>query len=201
MKNKNLFTTVIRKVNPYDPEDMRRISLIDKNSEVLKQMVGKQLNDKELSEFVTDGKKKTLYAVSGQQLVSKNEIGKIQGWILVYSGKEVTARTERALKRKFLKSKLPVLEVSYAKYPPSPPGQMACGLRQVLLEIARKDRYQRLVVAFVAPENIRSQHVLEASGFILQPQRVLWSPQESKKEDQVYILDWGKLRQKIYAAG
>lgn len=129
---------------------------------------------------------------------------------MVYSGEDVTARAKRAFKRKFLESELPVLEVSYAKYPSSPPGQMACGLRQVLLKIARKDRVDltqerfrchRIVTAFVALENIKSQHILEASGFILQPQRILWSPQESKKEDLVYLLDWNKLVQKVYAAG
>lgn len=57
MKYKNLFTAGIRKVNPHDPEDMRRISVIDNNSEVLKQMVEKQLNDKGLLEFVTNDKK------------------------------------------------------------------------------------------------------------------------------------------------
>lgn len=197
----------IRKVNSDDSEEMRRISLIDKSAAVLKEMVGGELNDGELVNFVKDSQKKTLVVVSGLHLVSKEEVGKLQGWILVYTGQEVRKRAEQALKRKFGEKELPVLEVSYAKFPDAPGGQMACGLRQVLVAMARKEgvdlrrekfNYQRLVTAYVDPQNFRSRHILEASGFLLQPRRVFWSLKKGERKDLVYILDWQRLGQKVY---
>lgn len=198
--------STIRKINPHDSEDMRRVTLIDKSSEVLKYMVGDPLDNKQLLEFVTDTKEKTLYAIVGSDRVSPQERNKIQGWIMVYSGREVTLRAVRALGERVLKNQYSVLEVSYAKYPNALPGQMAHGLRQVLLEIARKDGVdlvkvnsgdQRLITAYIDPDNVKSRHMAEAAGFVLQKKKVLWDPKEFKKRDLVYLLDWQKLRQKF----
>ena len=202
----SLLKSTIRKINPTNPEDMRRVVLIDKNPKVLKYMVGEPLHGKEFLEFITDTKDKTLYGVVGSGLVPPEEKNKLQGWIMVYSGKEVTRRAIRALERRVMESHCSVLEISYAKYPNALPGQIANGLRQVLLEIARRDgidladndfTYKRLVTAYSDSGNIKSRHVLEAAGFVLQKKKTLWDPKESKKKDSVYLLDWQKLRQKF----
>lgn len=187
--------SIIRKVNRDDLDEINRIDIIDKSFGVLKYMTGKTLEGKELLAFITDTSERSLYVISGSPyFVSKKEVGKLQGWIMVYSGKEVTARAVRAFGKKVLECSLPILEVSYAKYPHAASGQMANGVRQVLLEIARRDgSYQRLVTAYIEPENIKSQHVVEASGFILQKRRILWDIAESKKKDLVYLLSWEKL--------
>lgn len=188
---------IIRKINLNDPEDMRRIAVIDRNREVLKYMAGKELNEKELLEFVTDDKNKTLYIISGHEGVPQEEIGKLQGWILIYSGKEVTERARRALGRKIIDSNFSIIEASYAKYPTALPGQMANGLIQVLLGFARKSggglekgfAPPILVTAYVDQENEKSRHVLEAAGFNLQPKKIIWDSKESKKKDLVYVLE------------
>lgn len=194
-------TPIIRKINLNDPEDIRRVAVIDRNREVLKYMAGKELNEKELLEFVTDDENRTLYVVSGHKGVPKEEIGKLQGWILIYSGKEVTERERRALGRKVFDLNFSIIEVSYAKYPTAFPGQIADGLRQVLLDLARKSGGDLrkglmppiLVTAYVSPENEQSRHVLETAGFTLQPKKIIWDSKESKKKDLVYVLDWNRL--------
>lgn len=199
---------IIRKINLNDPEDIRRVAVIDRNREVLRYMAGKELNEKELLEFVTDDKNKTLYIISGHRGVPQEEIGKLQGWILIYSGKEVTKRARRALGRKILDSNFSIIEVSYAKYPTSFPGQIANGLRQVLLGLAKKSGGDLgkgfmpsiLVTAYVSQENEKSRHVLETTGFTLQPKKIIWDAKESKKKDLVYVLDWNRLRGKIFTS-
>ncbi len=92
-------TPIIRKINLNDPEDIRRVAVIDRNREVLKYMAGKELNEKELLEFVTDDENRTLYVVSGHKGVPKEEIGKLQGWILIFFGEEGTKRERRGFGR------------------------------------------------------------------------------------------------------
>lgn len=201
-----LVRSAIRKINLHNPEEIQRISLIDKDQDVLRYMIGGPLNHEEIIEFATESREKNLYAVVGSELVPPEEKNKMQGWIMVCQGREVSLRAVRALGKKVLKTQRPILEVSYAKYPNALPGQMANGLRLVLLGIARGDGldllqsnyyHQRLVTAYIDSDNLKSRHVAEAAGFAWQEKRIFWNLENSPRKDLVYILDWQKLRQKL----
>jgi hypothetical protein len=184
-------TVVIRKINRDDPEEMRRLSVIDRHPLVLKHMIGKPLSATGLLNFAIDSRNRRIFALSAA-CGPKEEIGKLQGWVSVYTGPSVKQRAAQALGEPELVTRLSVVEISYAKYPLALKGQMASGLRQVLGHVVAKNPFEPhrpkpLVLAYVDPDNRASARVLKASGFTL-----LTTAYSLK--DFVWTLQWKQLR-------
>lgn len=184
-------TVVVRKINRDDPEEMRRLSVIDRHPLVLKHMIGKPLSTTGLLDFTLDSRNRRIFALSAA-CGPTEEIGKLQGWVSVYTGPLVKRRATQALGQPELMTRLSVVEISYAKYPLALKGQMASGLRQVLGHVVAKNQFEPhrpkpLVIAYVDPDNLASTHVLKASGFTLRS-----TTQFSK--DFVWTLQWQQLR-------
>lgn len=184
-------TVVVRKINRDDPEELRRLAIIDRHPLVLKHMVGKPLSTQGLLDFATDSQNRKIFALAGASEPA-SEIGKLQGWVSIYTDQTVKRRAASALGSPELMTQLSVIEISYAKYPLAPKGQMASGLRQVLWHIVAKNPFEPhrpkpLVMAYVDPDNRASSRVLQASGFALRPTA-------HSLKDFVWTLQWQQLR-------
>lgn len=111
-----------------------------------------------------------VYAVT--PINSENPIrdNKLEGFVNFYASREVTRRATREAKRlgKPIDHGTPVVEVSMAKWPLSPRGQMSYGLCLACVEIDRlmaKEPGHTLIVAYIDPANEPSKKAFEKAGF------------------------------------
>lgn len=204
--------SAIRRLNVQDPDDLRRLRMIDISSGHIKWFFSRPemfipLKKDELIDFASDQWNHFLYGISGSeahdQVRNNHETGKLQGWVKVNPDED--SRVAQLQKLGLLEegNKEPVIEVSYAKLPDAPSGQMASGLRQVCVEIAginaelRPDRNfpSMKIVAYVIDDdrgnNEESVKVLEVSGFE-EKGRVRYD-EDAPMSDRVFILNWEKL--------
>lgn len=182
-----------------------------------------EMDDQEQREWLTPTPEHRVFLVSGSNLLtelSRDEIGKLQAWISVYSTPEERTRAEIATGE--LSPSITVSEVSYAKLKRAESGQVASALRQACLEMLADQqvidpnavevitkeqdeitgyRINLLVTAFIEPENEASKKVLKSVGFVRQNQDVIYKEADRNdpkaSRDETYILDWNFLFQKI----
>lgn len=196
----------IRLIDTDDLVDMQRMDIIDKDKRVLEVMRGDPMSAADLLEWAKGTKDQFLFAVGGSKLVSRDEIGELQGWIQFHP--EDVQRLQRMVADGIItkpNDDIPIFEISYAKLPEAPNKQIASGVRQALLMLAkemerrdptRTDVYRKdiFITAYVDPiKNQESVKVLEHCGFVKKGSTLYEEGEE--REDDVYILDWAKLRE------
>lgn len=163
----------IRFVNVDDPEERKRLWEIETDSLVTKFVENTSMDEEDIVAFLTNQKNYLVLAIEGKSgHVEETEVGRLQGWITVYS--EDKRRLTRLQKHGLIdlsKEGLRVLEIGFARHPKAKPGQMASAIRQtlgLLRDAHKQDGNQELVVTAYADEtNEASMRVLLASGFLL----------------------------------
>lgn len=152
-----------------------------------------------------------LFAVSGTKEIfgeeQVDEIGKVQGFVYLYAGSE-----ERKIIKRMVKSSLiresevgdkKIFEISFAKLPKAPGGQISSSVRQACMELKRLDKVKGgtgvFVFCFIDEANVGSMRVVEACGFERRGKHFY----EADSEDMsaLYILNYKKLRQMVGAKG
>lgn len=179
----------LRKLNPKNTEEMVRLKAIEDHEAVNKYMVGKMHTRSQFKWFAKGDSRHLTFALAGQRgHVTRDEIGKLQGWIHVYNDAGVRRNVQKLLRRKTLQAHPQgknVLEVSFAKYPPAKRGQVSSGLRQTCRWLRGQIGDANLqITAFTARDNVGSTRVLEAAGF--------------KKLDEVKYTDEHKHRDLVF---
>ena len=204
----------IREVNTSDPDEIRRLMEIDRSPGHIKWFNSRpedftSMNETEMRDFVADPNHH-LYIVSGSSLHNeirkRSEVGRLQGWVKVNPDDD--KRVEELRNQKIIpQNKLPVFEISYAKHPDAPSGQMASGVRQVCIEGVKlnlvldpeSNRPYMSIVAYVIDDergtNKESIQVLEASGF--EEKRKVIYDEAASRPDRVFVLNWEKLDEKL----
>lgn len=97
---------------------------------------------------------------------------KLEGFVNFYASQEVTERFNREMQRltKPVDESASIIEVSMAKWPEAPRGQMTIGLCLACQEINSLmtkglDTSRKTIVAYIDPENIASIKAFEKAGF------------------------------------
>lgn len=198
-------------IDTEDKTDMLRVNLIDKDSKVDELMISTPCTSaRELMKWCKGNKNEFLFAIRGSEGVGNLEKGELQGWVYFY---QEDKKRLRELERRGIISlppKAKIFEISYAKIPWSPKGQVASGIRQALIllpkEWERRNKLgsifyeiynkQVLVTAYIDPaKNSESRYVLENCGFIKKGS--IKYDETPEREDDVYVLDWDKLYEKL----
>lgn len=199
-------------IDTQDKLDMLRMDIIDKDPKVLELMSDESefgMKGKELLKWAKGTRNQFLFAIRGSEKVKPEEIGELQGWVQFMPDSE--ERLNKMKEKGFIETpakETTILEISYAKFPQAEKGQIASGVRQSLLlltgELERRDKrrtaaYKRkpLITAYVDPKgNKESVLVLEHCGF-KKVGKMKYEETETDEND-VYILDWQMLYQKLY---
>ena len=118
-----------------------------------------------------------MFAVSGTDKIfgeeQKDEIGEVQGFVYLYAGSEEKKIINRIVRLGLIKKNEvndnKVFEISFAKLPKAPGGQISSAVRQACLELKRLDRVKEgtgvFVFCFIDESNVGSMRVVEACGF------------------------------------
>ncbi len=206
----------VREINFSDPVDVARIEQIN-NAPNVERYLGVNMASSDLLFALAQTGAATVYGVAGAERVSPDEQGELQGWI--YTCKDRSPSTHELLRTAL---QLPagqrtgeVYSVTYAKLPTAPEGQMSSAIRAACVDLAHKEAQRRQihpdqidqpesymprahVVAYVRPDNIDSQMMLEASGFV---RRGVRTPTTANEESTyMYVLDWNELNKKLQEA-
>jgi hypothetical protein len=203
----------VREINFSDPTDVSRIEEINRAPNVERHLGVNMVSSDLLFALAKTGVA-TVYGVAGSERVSPDEKGELQGWI--YTCKDRSPATQQlirtALQIPSSQKTGEVYSVTYAKLPAAPEGQMSSALRAACVDLAHKESQRRQiypdqidrpesymprahVVAYVRPDNIDSQMMLEAAGFV---RRGIRTPSTSNEESTyMYVLDWNELNKKL----
>ena len=145
-----------------------------------------------------------LFAVSGTDKIfgedQASEIGEVQGFVYLYAGSEEKKIINRIVRTGLIKKSEvndnKVFEISFAKLPKAPGGQISSAVRQACLELKRLDRIKGgtgvFVFCFIDESNIGSMRVVEACGFERRGRHLY--EEDSKEMSALYVLDYKKLR-------
>ncbi len=145
-----------------------------------------------------------LFAVSGTDKIfgedQASEIGEVQGFVYLYAGSEEKKIINRIVRTGLIKKSEvndnKVFEISFAKLPKAPGGQISSAVRQACLELKRLDRIKGgtgvFVFCFIDESNIGSMRVVEACGFERRGRH--FYEEDSKEMSALYVLDYKKLR-------
>ncbi len=202
--------SAIRRVNPMNRSDLDRLGVIDKSDGYIKWFNSipedyVPLTREGLTDLATTNDH-VLYAVSGSvedDRLSEKEKGRLQGWVKVK--KDESSRVDQLIEQQLIinNPNQTILEISFAKLPDALNGQMASGVRQVCIEVAREDsdRFGTtdpsniILVAYVIDDyrgtNENSLNVLTNSGF--EEKGKVQYDIEALKPDRVFVLSWEKL--------
>lgn len=134
-----------------------------------------------------------MFAVSGTEAIfgeNKAEIGQVQGFVYLYAGGDEKKIVERLIRAKLISKQEvndnKIFEISFAKLPGSPGGQISSAVRQACL--ALKGAF---VFCFIDEKNVGSMKVVEACGFERRGKH-FYEP-DSEDMSALYILDYKKL--------
>ncbi len=198
--------TALRQINTRDPVDLERYWQTN-------QSVGPGLMVADIeteAELVENAKFNGpglgfTFAISG---ISGEETGEFQGFVQFTQEEGLETKIEETGLFQFLKD-VEVWEVSYAKYPPSAPRQVASAVRQgsvlVLTKIKRRGYYPRIaVIGSTDPvQNPGSLRVLSGACFDAigsdkeQPLGIIQYDEQSQGLDSVWLLNWNKLQHRL----
>ncbi|KKS64287.1 MAG: hypothetical protein UV32_C0018G0009 [Candidatus Collierbacteria bacterium GW2011_GWF2_42_51] len=134
-----------------------------------------------------------LFAVSGTDKIfgedQASEIGEVQGFVYLYAGSEEKKIINRIVRAGLIKKNEvndnKIFEISFAKLPKAPGGQISSAVRQACLELV-------FVFCFIDESNIGSMRVVEACGFERRGRH--FYEEDSKEMSALYVLDYKKLR-------
>ncbi len=181
----------IRHLKANDPEEKKRLWEIETDPKVVKFVENVCETEAEIVEFATLEKDYLVLAIEGKAgHVDEAEVGKLQGWIAVYSEeKRRLSRLQKNGLADLVKDGLRVLEIGFARHPMARSGQMASAVRQamaLLHEEHTKDGEHHLVVtAYVDDANEASIRVLTAAGFVKKGQ--IKYHVKNKTEDHFFV--------------
>ena len=145
-----------------------------------------------------------LFAVSDTDKIfgedQASEIGEVQGFVYLYAGSEEKKIINRIVKTGLIKKSEvndnKIFEISFAKLPKAPGGQISSAVRQACLELKRLDRIKKgtgvFVFCFIDESNVGSMRVVEACGFERRGRH--FYEEDSKEMSALYVLDYKKLR-------
>lgn len=145
-----------------------------------------------------------LFAVSGTEEVfgeGSKQIGEVQGFVYLYAGSEEKKIIDRIIKAGLVKKsklgKKRVFEISFAKLPRTPKGQIGSAVRQACMELSRLDRKKggtgAFVFCFIDESNESSIRVVEACGFVRRGRH--FYEEDSKDMSALFVLNYKKLRE------
>lgn len=145
-----------------------------------------------------------LFAVSGTKEIfgeDKAEIGQVQGFVYLYASSEERKIINRIVKAKLIKKSevgdSKIFEISFAKLPSSPGGQISSAVRQACLELKRLDKVKEgtgvFVFCFIDESNVGSMRVVEACGFERRGRH--FYEEDSAEMSALYVLDFKKLKE------
>lgn len=144
-----------------------------------------------------------MFAVSGTDKIfteeQKDEIGEVQGFVYLYAGSEEKKIINRIVRLGLIKKSEvndnKVFEISFAKLPKAPGGQISSAVRQACLELKRLDRVKEgtgvFVFCFIDERNVGSMRVVEACGFERRGRH--FYEEDSKEMSALYVLNYKKL--------
>ena len=220
----------IRLLDPDDLKDMSRLlgtmgdervkkwveDIEDLTIQDVRNWVRRAQEDKRVG---NTGEWEVVFGVSGSPAnpeLPAGEVGEYQGFINCYSDLE-TRNKVRGLGGQLGKKmtrETDIVELSVAKRPDSPKGQMVSGIRQVCIEINRlkskgvnktRGKYSKfvepdmVVVAFIEPDNLASRKVFVQAGF--EDRGLCYYEDEDKVKPlaevgvHAYVLNWEKLNE------
>ena len=201
--------SAVRFFDSKNKEDMARLRLIVQDSEVQERMDSVAgMSKKDMLEWADERGaygRYYLFAVEGTEEIfgeeQKEEIGQVQGFVYLYAGAEEKKIMERIVKTGLIKEseidEEKVFEISFAKLPKAPNGQIGSAVRQALLELKRLDRIKEgtgvFVYCFIDETNVGSMRVAEACGFVRRGKH--FYEEDSQEMSALYILDYRKLRE------
>lgn len=147
------------------------------------------------------------FAISG---ISGEETGEFQGFVqLTFDrGNELRNKIERTDLFRFSKEVV-IWEISYAKYPPAAPRQVASAVRQACVLLLRKVKlrgfYPRVAIIGSSnpDENPASLQVLSSACFDPigttkeKPEGIIQYDEQSAGLDSVWLLNWNALHHKL----
>ncbi|HSV95121.1 MAG TPA: hypothetical protein VLH94_04100 [Spirochaetia bacterium] len=145
-----------------------------------------------------------LFAVSGTKEIfgeDSEEVGQVQGFVYLYAGAEERKIIERIVKAGLIKKGVigdsKIFEISFAKLPSAPGGQISSAVRQACLELRRLDKIKEgtgvFVFCFIDETNIGSMKVVEACGFERRGKH--FYEEDSAEMSALYVLDYQKLKE------
>jgi len=143
-----------------------------------------------------------MFAVSGTKEIfpdNPSEIGQVQGFVYLYAGAEEKMIANRMIRAGFIKKQEvndnKVFEISFAKLPKAPNGQISSAVRQACLELKRLDRIKEgtgvFVFCFIDEKNAGSMRVAEACGFERRGKHFYEA--DSREMSALYVLSYKKL--------
>jgi hypothetical protein len=144
-----------------------------------------------------------MFAVSGTEEIfseeQKDEIGKVQGFVYLYAGGDERKIAHRLVQAGIIKKaelgEKKIFEISFAKLPGAPGGQISSAVRQSCLELRRLDRLKEgtgvFVFCFIDDRNEASMRVVEACGFERRGKHFYEA--DSRDMSHLFILDYKKL--------
>ncbi len=196
----------LRQINTRDPVDIARYW--ETNRSVGQ---GLMVDDIETEEELVENAKyngRTLgftFAISG---TFGEETGEFQGFVQFTQEDALGAKVEATGLFHFLKD-VAIWEVSYAKYPPSAPHQVASAVRQgcVLLlgRLKQRGAYPRIaILGSIDPlENPGSLRVLASACFDPiatdkdAPRGIIQYDEQARALDSVWLLNWNQLQHRL----
>ena len=198
--------SAVSSVDRGDLIDMIRMRMIDRDPVIKAKMAETEADqtDQELFSWIKGNRNEVLFAIRGSEGVEGEERGELQGWVQVYDLDPPQSAGLRNLGIVPASVKTSaIFEISYAKLPGAPEGQIASGVRQALLmlphELEQRDRRRTasyktepFIVAFIdLKENPESALVVERAGFVKKGEMKYESGDDHNHA--VYVLDWAKL--------
>jgi len=144
-----------------------------------------------------------MFAVSGTEALfgkeQPDEMGQVQGFVYLYAGSEEKKIVNRIVRLGLIKNSevgdRKVFEISFAKLPKAPGGQISSVVRQACLELKRLDRVKKgsgvFVFCFIDEKNTGSMKVVEACGFERRGKH--FYEEDSKDMSALYVLNYTKL--------
>jgi len=193
-------------------EDMARLRKIVQHQEVQERMDSvANMSRKDMFEWADEKGaygRYYLFAVSGTEDIfgeETEEIGQVQGFVYLYAGSEEKKIIDRMVKAKIIKANLvnnnKIFEISFAKLPESPSGQISSAVRQACLELKRVDTQKKgtgvFVFCFIDETNIGSMRVVEACGFERMGKH--FYEEDSVDMSALYVLNFKKLTEMVKA--
>lgn len=187
-------------------EDMSRLRKIVQHREVQERMDSvANMTRKDMFEWADEKGaygRYYLFAVSGTKEVfgeEAEEVGQVQGFVYLYAGAEERKIIERMVRAKIIKSNLvnnnKIFEISFAKLPEAPGGQISSAVRQSCMELKRLDKIKEgtgvFVFCFIDETNTGSMRVVEACGFERLGKH--FYEEDSAEMSALYVLNHKKL--------
>jgi hypothetical protein len=201
-------TVALRKINTQDPIDMERYWETNQSTPP-GLMVNEIYTREELAENAKlDGRREGFtFAISG---ILGEERGEFQGFVQFTPDSGNELRTKITTTGLFVFSNdVALWEISYAKYPPAPPHQVASAVRQGSVLLLRKLKtpgfYPRVAIigCVGVEENPASVQVLKSACFepigsvTEKPAGIIVYDSAAQGLDSVWLLNWNSLNQKL----